>query len=158
MNTRSRATLCAACLAVWAGSAHAADAASTTATAVTAGTTATTTAAASTSPSVTIIDTVVGEGPAIENGKTALVHYDLTLTNGARIDSSRDKIVPTPFSVAIGEGKSIKGFELGLMGMKPGGKRTIIIPPELGYGPTGRGKDIPPNATLRFEVEALSVK
>jgi peptidylprolyl isomerase len=184
MITRPWTLLFAACMAAWAAAAHsAADTTPTTAPAaaaiatgaVTASNPTTTTTmnsttaeadattvaaagAATTSPSVTIIDTKAGEGPEVENGKTVQLHYDLTLANGTRIDSSRDKIVPTPFTVVIGEGKSIKGFELGLMGMKPGGIRTIIIPPELGYGPAGRGKDIPPNATLRFEVEAISVK
>ena len=83
------------------------------------------------------------------------VHYTGTLENGTKFDSSVDKGQPYPFR--IGTGVVIKGWDEGIMTMKAGGKRRLIIPAELGYGAAGNPPKIPPNATLLFEVELLSV-
>src|ERR1044071_9584159 len=93
-------------------------------------------------------------------GKTATVHYTGWLyTNGqkgAKFDSSVDR--GDPFSFPVGAGRVIKGWDEGVAGMKVGGKRTLIIPPAIGYGAVGAGGVIPPNATLMFDVELLAVK
>jgi FKBP-type peptidyl-prolyl cis-trans isomerase len=101
------------------------------------------------------IDEVVGTGESPSPGKTVVVHYTGTLQNGTKFDSSRDR--ETPFEFLIGTGKVIKGWDEGVMTMKVGGKRKLIVPPELGYGPQGSGP-IPPNSTLIFDVELLGVK
>ena len=101
-------------------------------------------------------DEQVGTGAEAQAGKTAVVHYTGWLLDGTKFDSSRDR--NQPFSFPIGAGRVIKGWDEGVAGMKVGGKRTLIIPPELGYGARGAGGVIPPNATLKFEVELLDVK
>jgi FKBP-type peptidyl-prolyl cis-trans isomerase len=96
----------------------------------------------------------VGTGPAAKVGDTVSVHYTGTLENGQKFDSSLDR--NTPFTFTLGEGRVIAGWEEGIQGIQVGGKRKLIIPSDLGYGPQGSGS-IPPNATLIFEVELLSV-
>ncbi len=98
------------------------------------------------------IDEVVGDGPAMQAGKTVAVHYTGWLTNGNKFDSSRDR--GEPYSFPLGGGRVIKGWDEGVQGMKVGGKRRLLIPPDLGYGSRGIGP-IPPNATLIFDVEAI---
>ncbi len=97
-----------------------------------------------------------GTGPAIANGNTAVVHYTGTLLNGTKFDSSLDR--GEPFSFELGAGRVIAGWEQGILGMKVGEKRKLTIAPELGYGSSGAGGIIPPNATLIFEVELLEIK
>jgi FKBP-type peptidyl-prolyl cis-trans isomerase len=101
-------------------------------------------------------DEVVGTGAEATAGKTAVVHYTGWLTDGKKFDSSKDR--GQPFSFPLGRGQVIKGWDEGVVGMKVGGKRTLIIPPDLGYGARGAGSAIPPNATLKFEVELLDVR
>jgi peptidylprolyl isomerase len=102
-------------------------------------------------------DLIVGTGPSPTTGQEVTVHYVGTLTDGTKFDSSRDH--GTPFTFTIGTQQVIKGWDEGVMTMKVGGKRNLIVPPELGYGAAGTpGGPIPPNATLNFEVELLSVK
>lgn len=103
-----------------------------------------------------ITDVKVGTGAAAASGKTVSVHYTGTLTNGKKFDSSKDR--NQPFSFHLGAGEVIKGWDEGVAGMKVGGVRKLVIPPELGYGARGAGGVIPPNATLVFEVELLDVK
>ena len=107
-------------------------------------------------------DTVVGKGTEAVPGKTVQVHYTGWLHDpaaqdqrGKQFDSSRGR---GPFSFPLGGGRVIKGWDDGVAGMKVGGKRMLVIPPELGYGARGAGGVIPPNATLVFEVELLDVK
>ena len=103
-------------------------------------------------------DTEVGTG-ATATGGTCVMHYTGWLwTNGAKgakFDSSLDR--GSPFSFGLGRGEVIKGWDEGVAGMKIGGKRTLLIPPTLGYGARGAGGVIPPNATLIFDVELLGV-
>ncbi len=118
------------------------------------------------SASITVLqtnDTLVGTGALADVGKTATVHYtgwlyDVKATGlkGSKFDSSIDR--GTPFSFTLGVGQVIKGWDQGVAGMKVGGKRTLIIPSSLAYGPSGAGASIPPNAALVFDVELLSVK
>ena len=100
-------------------------------------------------------DLVTGTGAEAKNGKTISVHYVGTLENGKKFDSSVDR--GQPFNFVLGSGQVIQGWEKGFVGMKVGGKRKLIIPPSLGYGSTGAGNMISPNATLIFEVELLGV-
>ena len=102
-----------------------------------------------------IIDTVVGEGKEAILGKVVSVHYTGTLVDGTNFDSSVDR--GTPFQFTLGAGQVIKGWDQGVLGMKVGGKRTLIIPSDLAYGPAGRPGTIPPSATLIFDIELLDV-
>jgi FKBP-type peptidyl-prolyl cis-trans isomerase len=101
-------------------------------------------------------DVKEGTGPEAKAGDTVEVHYTLWLKDGKKIQSSKD--FNRPFSFKLGEGRVIKGWDEGVPGMKAGGTRKLIIPPELGYGKRGAGKDIPPDAELTFEVELLKIK
>jgi FKBP-type peptidyl-prolyl cis-trans isomerase len=103
-----------------------------------------------------IEDLVIGTGEEAVNGKTVSVHYTGTLTDGTKFDSSKDR--NQPFEFTLGAGQVIQGWDLGVLGMKIGGKRKLTIPSSLGYGETGAGGVIPPNATLIFEVELLDLK
>jgi FKBP-type peptidyl-prolyl cis-trans isomerase FkpA len=103
-----------------------------------------------------IIDEVVGGGGSVaKTGDRVTVHYTGWLTDGTKFDSSRDK--SQPFSFSLGAGEVIPGWDQGVTGMKVGGKRKLTIPPELGYGARGAGGVIPPNATLKFDVELLKI-
>ncbi len=107
-----------------------------------------------------IEDSQVGTGASPKSGDTCVMHYTGWLydngTKGAKFDSSVDR--GQPFAFTIGVGQVIKGWDEGVSSMKVGGKRTLIIPPELGYGARGAGRVIPPNATLLFEVELLGIQ
>jgi FKBP-type peptidyl-prolyl cis-trans isomerase len=100
-------------------------------------------------------DDQVGTGVTAEPGKTVSVHYTGWLLDGTKFDSSRDR--GQPFSFPLGAGRVIKGWDEGVAGMRVGGKRTLTIPPDLGYGARATGP-IPPNSTLKFEVELLDVR
>lgn len=105
-------------------------------------------------------DTNVGEGASPQTGQTCVMHYTGWLwvndAKGSKFDSSVDR--GRPFEFPIGRGRVIKGWDEGVAGMKVGGKRTLLIPPGLGYGAAGAGGVIPPNATLLFEVELLALR
>lgn len=106
-------------------------------------------------PQVDIKEIKPGNGAQATDFSKIKVHYTGWLMDGKKFDSSLDR--DDPFELILGMGQVIPGWEQGLVGMKEGGKRELIIPPELGYGKAGAGNIIPPNATLRFEVELLSV-
>lgn len=124
---------------------------------------ASTTAASMGAPTVLkTIDRKVGDGATAETGSPVNVHYTGYLWNatapdnkGAKFDSSIERKVP--FGFILGAGRVIKGWDEGVVGMKVGGQRTLIIPPDKGYGERGAGSAIPPNATLVFDVEMISV-
>ena len=107
-----------------------------------------------------IVDTKVGSGTTPKSGQTCVMHYTGWLykngKKGAKFDSSHDR--RQPFEFRISQGQVIKGWDEGVATMKVGGKRTLIIPPHLGYGARGAGGVIPPNATLIFDVELLAVR
>src|SRR4030095_1844505 len=109
------------------------------------------------------IDVKQGSGAEAVPGKTAVVQYTGWLydpakpdNKGAKFDSSRDR--NEPFDFPVGGGRVIKGWDQGVAGMKVGGQRTLVIPPDMGYGQRGAGGVIPPNATLIFDVELVGVK
>jgi FKBP-type peptidyl-prolyl cis-trans isomerase FkpA len=110
-----------------------------------------------------ITDTQVGTGTEARKGNLVVVHYTGWLydptaphNKGDKFDSSLDR--GQPFSFRLGAGQVIRGWDEGFSGMKTGGKRTLVIPPEMGYGSRGAGGVIPPNATLIFDVELLEVR
>jgi FKBP-type peptidyl-prolyl cis-trans isomerase len=100
-------------------------------------------------------DDQAGSGAEATSGRTVSVHYTGTLTDGTKFDSSRDR--GQPFEFPLGAGRVIRGWDEGVAGMKVGGRRTLVIPPELGYGARNVGP-IPANSTLVFDVELLDVK
>ncbi len=116
--------------------------------------------AVTTASGLQVIDTLVGTGTSPKTGQNCVMHYTGWLyvngAKGAKFDSSVDR--GQPFEFPIGTGRVIKGWDEGVASMKVGGKRTLIIPPDLGYGARGAGGVIPPNATLMFDVELLGVK
>jgi FKBP-type peptidyl-prolyl cis-trans isomerase FkpA len=104
-------------------------------------------------------DTELGNGDTAQSGRAVTVHYTGWLYNdgvqGKKFDSSKDR--NDPFKFSLGAGMVIQGWDEGVAGMQVGGKRTLIIPAALGYGARGAGGVIPPNATLKFDVELLGV-
>ena len=112
--------------------------------------------AVSTPTGLKYVDLVEGTGESPQAGRRVTVHYTGRLTNGTKFDSSVDS--GKPYEFVIGTGRVIKGWDEGIMTMKVGGKRKLIVPPALGYGAMGNPPDIPGNATLVFEVELLGVK
>jgi peptidylprolyl isomerase len=129
-------------------------------------TTATTTAADTSNPQaltpstaktmgLQITDLTVGTGAIAQNGDVVTVNYVGTLDNGTVFDSSYSR--KQPFSFTLGVAQVIQGWDLGVLGMRVGGKRELVIPSDLGYGASGAGGVIPPNATLHFTIELLSV-
>ena len=115
-----------------------------------------TTALTKTASGLRYVDVSKGEGEEASAGRTATVHYTGWLTNGKKFDSSRDR--NEPFSFTIGAQQVIAGWDEGVAGMLVGGRRKLVIPPELGYGAAGAPPDIPPNSILVFDVELLDVK
>ncbi|MGH7580018.1 MAG: FKBP-type peptidyl-prolyl cis-trans isomerase [Gemmatimonadales bacterium] len=101
-------------------------------------------------------DVVTGTGPEATAGQVAVVHYTGWLTDGTKFDSSRDR--GQPFSFPLGGGQVIAGWDQGVAGMKVGGRRKLVIPPDLGYGPMGSPPVIPASATLVFDVELLELQ
>jgi FKBP-type peptidyl-prolyl cis-trans isomerase len=100
-------------------------------------------------------DDVVGDGPEARAGQTVSVHYTGTFPDGRKFDSSRDR--GQPFQFPLGGGRVIRGWDEGVAGMKVGGRRTLVIPPDLGYGSRDNGP-IPANSVLHFDVELLGVR
>ena len=107
-------------------------------------------------PAVEIMEVAPGKGEPVASGDEVSIHYTGTFLNGVKFDSSRDR--STPFKFQTGAGRVIKGFDIGVAGMRPGEKRKVTIPYTQAYGPTGAGGVIPPYATLIFHLELLEVK
>lgn len=101
-------------------------------------------------------DTKVGEGAEAQRGNVVTLHYTGTLSDGSKFDSSRDRGEGLTFQ--LGAGQVIQGWDDGVVGMRVGGTRTLVIPPEQGYGERGVPGIIPPNAALHFDVELLEVR
>jgi FKBP-type peptidyl-prolyl cis-trans isomerase FkpA len=109
-----------------------------------------------TTPSGLIIEELaIGDGSEAAAGQSVTVHYTGWLTDGTKLDSSKDR--NAPYECPLGARHVIAGWDEGVQGMKVGGRRKLTIPPSLGYGARGAGRVIPPNATLIFEVELLGV-
>lgn len=108
-----------------------------------------------TAPEMKVVDLTLGNGNAAQMGDLVSVDYTASLLDGTVVDSSRPRGKPLEFR--IGTGQVIKGFERGVVGMKPGGVRRLTLPPDLAYGKRGVPPTIPPNATLVFEVELESI-
>ena len=102
-----------------------------------------------------IIDLRAGTGAECKAGDSVSVHYTGTLDDGSKFDSSRDR--GQPFNFVLGMGRVIKGWDVGVAGMKVGGQRKLEIPPEEGYGSRGAGSSIPPNSNLNFDVELIKI-
>ncbi len=113
-------------------------------------------AAVTTPTGLTYVITKRGTGRQPKAGETVVVHYTGTLTDGTKFDSSRDR--REPFTFTLGAGEVIRGWDEGVAGMKVGGKRRLIIPPDLGYGAQGSPPTIPPNETLVFVVDLVGVR
>jgi FKBP-type peptidyl-prolyl cis-trans isomerase len=105
---------------------------------------------------VELQDTALGTGLEAGPGRTVTVHYTGMLANGTKFDSSRERGQPLTFK--LGQGIVIPGWEQGLAGMRPGGRRRLVVPPALAYGDQGSGPAVPPGATLTFDVELLKVE
>ncbi|HVR69701.1 MAG TPA: FKBP-type peptidyl-prolyl cis-trans isomerase [Vicinamibacteria bacterium] len=103
---------------------------------------------------ITTEEITVGTGATAALGDVVTVHYTLFLADGTRLESSHDRGSPITFQ--LGVGATIPGFEQGILGMRVGGKRRVTVPPSLAYGSSGQGS-VPPNATLRFEIELVSI-
>jgi peptidylprolyl isomerase len=101
-------------------------------------------------------DVATGQGAEAEPGRTVRVHYTGWLPNGKKFDSSRDR--GEPFAFTLGAGQVIPGWDEGVKGMKVGGRRKLVLPPQLAYGDAGAPPDIPPAATLVFDVEVLDIR
>jgi FKBP-type peptidyl-prolyl cis-trans isomerase len=102
-----------------------------------------------------IEDTTVGTGAEVKDGDVVLVHYVGTLTDGTEFDSSRAR--NTTFEFTLGNNEVIKGWDIGIKGMKVGGRRTLTIPPQFAYGNRAVGDEIPANSTLIFDVELVAI-
>lgn len=103
---------------------------------------------------ITTEEITVGTGATAAVGDVVTVHYIVSLTNGNVLESSY--ALGAPITIQIGAGRVIPGFEQGILGMRVGGKRRVTVPPSLAYGSTGNGP-VPPNATIRFEIELVSI-
>jgi peptidylprolyl isomerase len=102
------------------------------------------------------VDLKIGSGPQPSAGQTVRVHYVGRLLDGTKFDSSRDR--GQPFEFALGQGSVIAGWDEGVKTMRVGGRRKLIVPPQLGYGAQGAGDKIPPDATLIFDIELLGIE
>lgn len=101
-------------------------------------------------------DIKVGKGKAAKSGDTVRVHYTGTLMDGTKFDSSRDR--DEPFEFRLGQGRVIKGWDEGVVGMKEGGRRKLTIPSDMAYGKRGSPPKIPPDAPLKFDIELIEIK